>query len=119
MNDFATLVQRGCLCGSKRPADCPLHGPRDNRGLLAFFKAGQPGGFPMAARCALCGDDGLLYPNVEIDDPRRSGEFRPTLICPRCSRPSSEQALRTDAEAFGYLLNDRCVFSGEHSGMAS
>lgn len=107
---YAKLVERGCLCGTDRVADCQIHVGNDLRGIGAYFKAGQPNGFPMVARCSICRDEGLLYPNVEIDDPKRSGEFRPTLICPRCSRPSHEDELRADAERFGYLLNERSIF---------
>ena len=92
-------------------ADCPLHvESSDNRGIAAWFKAGMPSGFPVVARCLLCGTDGLLYPNVELDDPNGSGEFQPTLICPRCSAPAAERSLRAEAEAFGYELNDQSVF---------
>lgn len=61
--------------------------------------------------CSECGHNGcLLYPNIEIDDPKRSGEFRRTLICPRCSTPGAEAALVADALAFGHQLNDLRVF---------
>lgn len=109
---YAALVARGCLCRTAQVVSCPVHpDPRDNRGLRAYFEAGQPGGFPMVASCAICGTEGLLYPNVELDDPARSGEFRPTLICPRHSVPSHERALRADADQFGYELNEQRVFA--------
>lgn len=107
---WADLASRGCLCGSDRPADCALHEPRDNRGLRAFFQAGQPLGFPAPATCTLCGTDGLLYPNIEIDDPKRSGEYRPTLVCPRCSCPAAEATLVADTCDFGFELNPRRIF---------
>jgi hypothetical protein len=113
---FDRLVQRGCLCGSERPADCPLHGPGDNRGIAAFFKAGMPNAFPMVAHCALCGTEGLMYPDVELDDPTINAgappRHRPTLICPRCSTPAAERALRAEVERSGRdQLNDRQVFA--------
>jgi hypothetical protein len=111
VSTYAELVERGCLCGSDRPADCTVHGPRDLRGIAAFFKAGMPGGFPMEANCAICGAPGLLYPNIELDDPKRSGENRRTLVCPECSGPAAETALRADAQQFGYRLNERRVFA--------
>jgi hypothetical protein len=49
---YSELVERGCLCGTDRIAECPLHkGPGDLRGLAAYFKAGQPLGFPLSANC--------------------------------------------------------------------
>jgi len=110
---WAQLVRRGCLCGSDRPADCTLHGPGDNRGIAAYFKAGMPRGFPVRdCTCAICGTGGcLLYPNIAIDDPERDGKFHPTLICPRCSSPAAERALVRDAETFGYALNAERVFA--------
>lgn len=110
MDAYARLVERGCLCGTDAPADCTLHGPGDNRGIAAYFAAGQPRGFPLVARCSVCGAGGLLYPNIDIDDPKRDGAFRPTLVCPGCSVPAGERALRADAENFGYVLNERLVF---------
>jgi hypothetical protein len=112
---YAELVERGCLCGSDSPQDCSLHGPRDNRGLAAYFKAGMPRGFPLVATCTLCGDEGLLYPSVELDcgDVPAGEAPGPTLICPRCSRPTLERALRAGAESFGYELNARTVFAME------
>jgi hypothetical protein len=110
---YASLVSRGCLCGTDRPAECPLHvGPSDLRGVAAYLKAGSPRGFPMTANCAVCGAASLMYPSVPLD----RGEIPagqappPTLVCPRCSRPAGEQALRAEAENFGYELNDRRVF---------
>lgn len=110
MSAYAKLVERGCLCGTDRPADCSLHGPGDNRGIAAFYKAGMPNGFPMPANCALCGADGLMYPNIEIDDPEGSGRYKPTLVCPCCSQPISESRLVAEAQEFGFALNDRRVF---------
>lgn len=113
---YAKLVERGCLCGSEDPAGCPLHEPRDNRGLRAFYEAGMPLGFPMDAWCAICGSEGLMYPNINIDDPGRNADpqhdsFGPTLACPRCSVPAVERALVADASQFGYELNDKRVFA--------
>lgn len=108
---YASLVARGCLCGTDRVADCPIHKQGDLRGIGAYFKAGMPGGFPMEANCMTCGAAGLMYPNVEIDDPNGSGEYRPTLVCPRCSHPANEAALIREAEASGlYQLNGKRVF---------
>ena len=108
---YERLVAKGCLCGSERPADCSLHGPSDNRGLAAFFKAGMPLAFPFSANCSLCGREGLMYPNVALD----SGEdmtFRPTLVCPACSTRRSESAIRAEVEASGlHRLNAQRVFS--------
>lgn len=108
---YEKLVVRGCLCGTDRVRDCPLHLAGDNRGIAAWFKAGMPHGFPYAAHCVICGAEGLMYPNVELDDPNRSGEHRPTLACPGCSQPAAEAALVREALDFGYLLNDRRVFA--------
>jgi hypothetical protein len=110
MTTYPELVARGCLCGTEQSAECPIHGVGDNRGIAAWFKAGMPQGFPLAATCALCGASGLMYPNVELDDPARSGGYRPTLVCPRCSTPATERALVRDAESFGYELNPARVF---------
>jgi hypothetical protein len=108
---WQALIERGCLCSGDTPHACALHGPRDNRGIAAWFKAGMPAGFPMKARCAICrNSDCLLYPNVELDDPQRSGQSRPTLVCPTCSVPVVERALVADAEQFGYALNSRRIF---------
>lgn len=109
------LVARGCLCGTDdRAHECPLHTkPGDNRGIGAWFKAGMPLGFPMVdCTCSVCGTSGcLIYPNIEHDDPKRSGENRRTLICPSCSTPGAERALVADAEQFGYSLNPHRVFA--------
>lgn len=108
------LQARGCLCGTERPADCRLHPAGDNRGIAAWFKAGMPSGFPTVAMCAICGAGGLLYPDVDLDDPRSEAdgiEHRPTLICPRCSSPAAERWLVNQAERFGYVLNPRRVFA--------
>lgn len=108
---YARLVEDGCLCGTDQCADCPLHDAHDLRGLAAFFKAGMPSAFPMPAYCAICRAPGLLYPNIELDDPKRSGEDRPTLVCPRCSKPAAESHLVADAQQFGHQLNDNRVFA--------
>jgi hypothetical protein len=112
MDAYLKLVERGCLCGTARIADCPVHTkPGDNRGIAAFFRAGMPGGFPMAATCAICGADGLMYPNVGIDDPNGDGQYKPTLVCPSCSQPAAERALVREVEASGrHQLNDARVF---------
>lgn len=109
---FAQLVERGCLCGTDRIAECALHGPGDNRGIAAHFKAGMPNGFPLVATCTLCRAEGLLYPSVPLDKGEvPAGEApSPTLICPCCSCPALEDSLRREAEDFGYQLNDRRVF---------
>lgn len=110
---YALLVERGCLCGTDRIAGCSIHpDASDNRGIRAYFLAGQPNGFPMAATCSLCGDEGLLYPSVELDrgDVPAGEAPGPTLICPRHSRPSMEIALRDGCEIAGYVLNARVVF---------
>jgi hypothetical protein len=111
---YDKLVEKGCLCGSERPQDCELHGPGDNRGLRAFFEAGMPSSFPLVASCAICDAESLMFPDTELDDPTKevdpAVERPPTLICPRCSAPSQERSLRTDAEEFGYELNSRAVF---------
>ncbi len=108
---WADLVARGCLCGSDNPERCPIHtSSGDNRGIAAWFKAGMPTAFPFDALCSECGTEGLIYPNIEIDDPKRSGEYRRTLICPHCSGPGAEASLVADAIAFGHELNDRRVF---------
>ena len=118
---YSRLLARGCLCGTDRPADCRLHPEGDNRGIAAWFKAGMPNGFPLAATCAVCDTGGLLYPNVALDDPD-SGvdghEHRPTLICPKCSSPAAERRLVDDAEQFGYSLNPRRVFALARRGGA-
>lgn len=109
---YARLVERGCLCGTERPQDCKVHGYGDNRGIAAFFKAGMPGGFPMVANCATCRSEGLMYPNVHLDNSKGSAEHRPTLVCPRCSTPTQERALRQEVEASGlHRLNERSVFA--------
>ncbi|HLY83731.1 MAG TPA: hypothetical protein VKQ71_12130, partial [Acidimicrobiales bacterium] len=93
---YADLVARGCTCGAEDYTPCPLHiGPSDNRGIRAFFEAGMPRGFPMKdCTCMVCKQGGcLIYPNIELDDPKRSGAYRPTLVCSRCSVPSVEAAL--------------------------
>lgn len=115
---YQKLVAKGCLCGTDRPADCPLHEPGDNRGIAAFYKAGLPLAFPLVARCHDCHTEGLMYPNIDLDDPKRDVDPttspKPTLICPRCSRRGGvglERALVDDAESFGYELNDRRVFA--------
>lgn len=110
MSAYTDLVARGCLCGTDRPQDCPIHEAGDNRGIAAFFKAGMPAAFPLEATCSACKSDGLLYPNVDIDDPDRSGGFKPTLVCPQCTSPAMERVLRADAVTFGHTLNDRMVF---------
>jgi hypothetical protein len=118
VSTFAQLVERGCLCGSDRVADCPLHrGPGDLRGIAAYFKAGMPKGFPMVAHCAICKTEGLMYPNIELDDAKREAigdakrGYKPTLICPCCSTPAAERALRIEVEGVGYYdLNQRSVF---------
>lgn len=113
---YARLVERGCTCGTDRSAECRLHPPGDNRGLAAWFRAGMPHGFPLTATCAVCGSGGLLYPDVDRDDPE-SGvdgfEHRPTLVCPACSAPAVERGLVTEAERFGYVLNTARVFGAE------
>jgi hypothetical protein len=106
----AELLARGCTCGDENVVKCPLHASGDNRGIRAWFEAGMPLGFPSPCRCMVCGADGLLYPNVELDDPKRSGGYRPTVVCPRCSTPAVERWLRMDAEEFGYELNGSRVF---------
>lgn len=51
---YAQLVAKGCTCGTHSDK-CPLHPPRDNRGLKAWLEAGQPGGFPIESiNCAVC-----------------------------------------------------------------
>lgn len=109
---FEALVARGCLCGTDRVADCPLHTGGDNRGIGAFFKAGMPRAFPTAASCWICGAEGLLYPNVQIDD--GTDGFKPTLVCPQCSTASCERALVAEVEAAGrHRLNPCRVFSAQ------
>jgi hypothetical protein len=115
MDAYLKLVERGCLCGTDRIADCPVHAkPGDNRGLRAFFQAGMPGAFPSAATCSICGADGLMYPDVELDDPKGApgpAKHRPTLICPSCSSPAAERALVREVEASGrHQLNGARVF---------
>lgn len=113
---WAALVAQGCTCGDEPYTTCPLHkDPGDNRGIRAWSQAGMPGGFPMPdCTCSQCGQTGcLLYPNIEIDDPKRSGEFRRTLICPHCSTPGAEATLVADALAFGHRLNDLRVFGSQ------
>jgi len=51
-----------------------------------------------------------MYPNVEIDDPKGSGEYKPTLVCPNCSKAPSEARLVAEAEGFGFQLNTHRVF---------
>lgn len=114
---YEQLVERGCLCGTDRAQDCELHGPGDNRGIAAFYRAGMPLAFPSYANCMLCGAAGLMYPDVELDDPNHEPDgptkHRPTLICPRCSTPRAEQALRSEVEVSGlHKLNGRSVFGG-------
>jgi hypothetical protein len=113
--EYEQLVGRGCLCGTDRAAACPIHGPSDNRGLRAFFRAGMPLGFPYDAICTICRSDGLMYPDVRLD----SGEsdeppaHRPTLVCPTCSSAAGEHALVTEVLASGlHQLNARRVFAG-------
>jgi hypothetical protein len=116
---FADLAAQGCLCGTESPAGCPVHKAGDNRGLRAFFEAGMPKAFPTACRCALCGAEGLLYPNVGLDSPPREAigdatvsGYKPTVICPRCSAPVLERALVAEVEASGlHDLNDSRVFA--------
>ena len=118
---YAQLVEQGCLCGGESPAQCPTHKAGDNRGLRAFFEAGMPEAFPTACRCALCGAEGLLYPNVGLDSPPREAigdaarlGHRPTVICPRCSSTGAERALVAEVEASGlHNLNDTRVFAGQ------
>lgn len=113
MSAYTDLLAKGCLCGTDDVAKCPLHGPGDNRGIAAWFKAGMPSGFPMAATCSLCGSDSLMYPSVELDRGEvPAGECPgPTLVCPSCSRPANEARLVADAEAAGYVLNAKRVFA--------
>jgi hypothetical protein len=81
---YEALVERGCVCGTDRSPECSLHGPGDNRGLTAFFRAGMPLGFPFSARCA---------------------------ICPRCSSAAAERALVREVVGSGlHQLNGRRVF---------
>lgn len=111
---YVDLVERGCLCGTNRIAACPLHvGPGDNRGLRAFYQAGMPLAFPMVATCAICGTEGLMYPDVELEESSQApARHRPTLICPRCSRPSLERALVVEVLVTArHRLNDRRVFT--------
>lgn len=113
---YDKLVEKGCLCGTEQVAKCPVHPePTDNRGLRAFYQAGMPKGFPSAATCTICGSDGLMYPDIELDDPKRGDDgppkHRPTLVCPQCSGPGGERRLRSEAEDFGYVLNERAVFA--------
>lgn len=110
---YTDLVARGCLCGTDRTADCPLHGAGDNRGIAAFFRAGMPKAFPFDATCTVCGTPGLMYPDVVLDDPN-SGfpQHRPTLVCPHCSQPAAEHALVSEVLTAGlHQLNDRRVFA--------
>lgn len=110
---WAQLVARGCKCGGiDNPADCALHHGSDMRGIAAYFAAGMPLGFPLLANCAICSADSLMYPSIPLDAGHLlAGEAPPpTLVCPRCSAPAAERALREEAEAFGYVLNDRVVF---------
>jgi hypothetical protein len=113
---YEALVEKGCLCGTDRSWECKVHSkPTDNRGLRAFFEAGMPLGFPMVATCAICGDEGLMYPDIEAEDVTKEigpAESRPpTLVCPRCSQPVCERRLRTEAVDFGYTLNSQVVFA--------
>lgn len=112
---YDTLVAKGCICGSERPGPCPLHSaPNDNRGIAAFLRAGMPLAFPMPATCARCGAEGLLYPNVDPTAPRAAADYRPTLVCPRCSRPADEGALIAGVVTSGmHRLNTRRVFTTE------
>jgi hypothetical protein len=107
VSKYAQLVERGCLCGTERPQDCPVHKkPGDNRGLAAFFAAGMPFAFPSKATCGTCGAEGLMYPNVQHAEP---GD--PTLICPNCSTRSAESLLRFRLELEGlHKLNGKSVF---------
>lgn len=110
---YEKLVEKGCLCGTDRPQDCPLHKSGDLRGLGAFFRAGMPLGFPMEATCAICKAPSLLYPDIEQDKPTDDGpvKHRPTLVCPRCSTPAAERSLRAEVEGSGlHQLNSRTVF---------
>lgn len=109
---YSKLVILGCLCGGERSSECPLHPPGDNRSLAAWFRAGMPNGFPLAAKCAACGAVGLMYPDTVLDAPEAAGghEHRPTLICPRCSSPAAERVLVAAAERFGYTLKPVRVF---------
>lgn len=114
---YDRLVARGCLCGSEHPADCTIHGPGDNRGLAAFYRAGMSKAFPCAAACAICGHDGLMYPDVELDrvEIDREGDghrHRPTLICPSCSSATAERSLVAEVVGSGlHPLNERRVFA--------
>lgn len=109
MSAYLALRAKGCTCGDEEYTPCPVHTePGDNRGIRAWFQTGLPGGFPSPATCMVCGADGLIYPNVEIDNPEGSGEYKPTLICPRCSTPAAEARLVAEAER--YQLNDKRVF---------
>jgi hypothetical protein len=113
---WAALEAKGCKCGTDEPGSCPIHVDlSDNRGLRAWFQAGMPNGFPVeGCRCGICGTGGcLLYPNVELDDPESDAGFRPTLVCPSCSTPAAERALRAEVEATGnYKLKPVTVFGG-------
>lgn len=110
---WTALVARGCVCGGADFTPCPIHSePSDNRGLRAWFEAGMPQGFPMPATCGVCGSDGLMYPDVDLENPEKPFEHTPTLICPSCSTPYVEARLRARCEANGYAgrLNSKRVF---------
>lgn len=112
---YAELEARGCLCGTAdRAAECPIHGPNDLRGLRAYYEAGMPLAFPATATCARCGAEGLMYPDVALDDPSTPGPpaSRPTLVCPTCSTPQAEHVLILEVLASGlHKLNGRRVFA--------
>jgi hypothetical protein len=110
---YAELVEQGCLCGTDRVANCQIHGRDDLRGLAAYLRAGSPRGFPLDVTCALCGAPSLMYPSVALDRGEIPADAAPppTTVCPRCSHPAAERALRREAVAYGYDLNDKMVFT--------
>lgn len=110
---YTELRARGCTCGGETYTPCAVHGPGDNRGIAAWFRAGMPQGFPMTnCTCAICGSNGCcMYPDVDLDDKTKPFVHTPTLICPRCSTPALEASRRAVSEARGYLLNDSRVFA--------
>jgi hypothetical protein len=108
---YAELVERGCLCGTDRSFHCPLHGPGDNRGLAAFFRAGMPGAFPSSITCGRCGSEALMYPDWGEDE-GAPAQHRPTTVCPECSSPAVESWIRFKVEEQGvHQLNSSCVFT--------